>query len=185
MRATLSDAEAIRRSRDRPEAFAAIYERHHAAVHNYLRRRLGADAADDMAAETFVRAFGARAGYRPQSPTARPWLLGIAANLIGDHRRVEARALRAWQRAAAELACSVDAQPAGVDPQLVAGLRRLSRRDREALLLLAWGELSYAEIGEALGIPIGTVRSRIHHARGRLAARRPPMTNPDPGEAHA
>jgi RNA polymerase sigma factor (sigma-70 family) len=180
-----SDAEALRRSCDQPEAFVSLYERHHAAVHNYLRRRLGADVADDLAAETFVRAFRARARYRPQSDTARPWLLGIAANLIGDRRRAEARALRALQRAAAQPARADDGPADELDPHLVEGLRRLSRADREALLLLAWGELSYTEIAEALDIPIGTVRSRIHHARERLTAHRRPATPSTVGEAHA
>jgi RNA polymerase sigma factor (sigma-70 family) len=180
-----SDAEAIRRSRDMPEAFVAVYERHHAAVHNYLRRRLGADAADDLAAETFVRAFRARARYRPQSDTARPWLLGIAANLIGDRRRAEARALRALERAAAQPGRAAEGPLDELDPRLVEGLRRLSDRDREALLLLAWGELSYAEIAEALGIPIGTVRSRIHHARTRLTASPRAADRSTVGEAHA
>jgi RNA polymerase sigma-70 factor, ECF subfamily len=66
---------------------------------------------------------------------------------------------------------------------LAAGLRRLTRRDREALLLLAWGELSYAEISVALGVPIGTVRSRIHHARQQMAAHLPVTSSPL-GEAH-
>jgi RNA polymerase sigma factor (sigma-70 family) len=179
-----SDAEAIRRSRDQPEAFVAVYQRHYAAVHNYLRRRLGADAADDLTAETFVRAFRARARYRPQSDTARPWLLGIAANLIGDRRRAEARTLRALERAAAQPGRAAEEPVDEIDPRLVRRLRRLSQRDREALLLLAWGELSYAEIAEALGIPIGTVRSRIHHARARLTAP-PGAAGPSTvGEAH-
>jgi RNA polymerase sigma factor (sigma-70 family) len=179
-----SDAAAIRRSRDEPEAFVAVYERHHAAVHNYLRRRLGTDAADDLAAETFVRAFRARARYRPQSESARPWLLGIAANLIGDRRRDEARALRALQRTASRgVAEDLPAEP--LDPRLVEALRRLSRQDREALLLYAWGELTYAEIAEALGIPVGTVRSRIHHARSRLTADRRAPGPSTVGEVHA
>jgi RNA polymerase sigma-70 factor (ECF subfamily) len=185
MEHALSDAEAIRRSRDQPQAFVAIFERHHAAIHGYLRRRLGADLADDLAAETFARAFRRRASYRPLAETAKPWLFGIAANLIADHRRAEARALHAWQRAAMASPCSVDEQPADIDPQLVIRLRALARRDREALLLLAWGELSYEEIALALDVPLGTVRSRIHRARARLTRTSNPITPTTPGEAHA
>jgi RNA polymerase sigma factor (sigma-70 family) len=179
-----SDAEAIRRSCDKPEAFVAVYERHHPTVHNYLRRRLGADAADDLAAEKFVRAFRARARYRPRSDTARPWLLGIAANLIADRRRAEARALRALERAAAQTGRAAALPVDEIDPRLVEGLRSLSHGDREALLLLAWGELSYAEIAEALGVPIGTVRSRIHHARACLTAWPGAVSPSTVGEAH-
>jgi RNA polymerase sigma-70 factor, ECF subfamily len=170
---TLSDEAVIARSLEHPEGFGLLFERHHSLVHNYLRRRVGDGPADDLAAEVFARAFRGGSGYRAVTDDARPWLLGIAAKLIAGHRRAEARALRAWQRYGAP------AQPSGDAPQsldrelcasLVSGLRRLSRRDREALLLLAWGELSYAEISCALEVPIGTVRSRIHHARQQLSA---------------
>jgi len=58
----------------------------------------------------------------------------------------------------------------GLDPDLYAGLTDLARRDRDALLLHAWGELSYDEIAQALDVPVGTVRSRIHRARRQLTA---------------
>jgi RNA polymerase sigma factor (sigma-70 family) len=173
---TLSDEAVIARSLEHPETFGRLFERHHSLVHNYLRRRVGDGPADDLAAEVFARAFRGRSSYRAVTDDARPWLFGIATKLIAGHRRAEARALRAWQRYGAP------AQPSGDAPQpldrelctsLVSGLRRLSRRDREALLLLAWGELSYAEISCALDVPIGTVRSRIHHARQQLAKQLP------------
>jgi RNA polymerase sigma factor (sigma-70 family) len=182
---SLSDAEALRRSGDCPERFVVLYERHHAAVHNFLRRRLGVDLADDLAAETFVRAFRARMRFRPQGDSARPWLMGIASNLVREHHRSEQRALSAWRREAARASRAVDAERAAVDPELVESLRRLSRRDREALLLHVWGELSYAEVAEALDIPIGTVRSRVHHARRRLIRHHGAAVHTNPGEANA
>ncbi len=60
--------------------------------------------------------------------------------------------------------------PNELDPDLFAGLTSLARRDRDALLLHVWGELSYEEIAAALSIPVGTVRSRIHRARRKLTA---------------
>jgi RNA polymerase sigma-70 factor (ECF subfamily) len=182
----LTDEAVIARSLEQPERFSAIFDRHHPLVHNYLRRRVGESLADDLAAEVFARAFRHRDRYRPGTTDARPWLLGIAGNLVAGHRRAEARALRAWQHHAAQTAAGAPAAIADreLSRQLAAGLRRLSPADREALLLLAWGELSYAEIASALDIPIGTVRSRIHHARRQLA-----QTLPAPattfGEAHA
>jgi RNA polymerase sigma-70 factor (ECF subfamily) len=182
----VSDEAVIVRSLAQPERFGELFRRHHPLVHNYLRRRVGEALADDLAAEVFARAFRDRGRYRPFSDDARPWLLGIANNLVAGHRRAEARALRAWERQAAQVPAG---EPAGLADRelgrsLAAGLRRLSRRDREALLLLAWGELSYAEISAALQIPVGTVRSRIHHARHRLAESLPPSPA-KLGEAHA
>ena len=187
MTATRSDEAVIVRSMEHPESFGVLFERHHGLVHNYLRRRVGAGLADDLAAEVFARAFRTRGRYRPLTADARPWLLGIATKIVADHRRDEARALRAWQRCAAtavrggEASAPLERELCG---HLAAGLRRLSRGDREALLLLAWGELSYAEISAALQVPIGTVRSRIHHARGQIS-KQLPLPASTLGEAHA
>lgn len=187
MTSKLSDEEVIARSLEHPEFFGLLFERHHAVVHNYLRRRVGDGLADDLAAEAFARAFRARSSYRALADDARPWLLGIATKLAAGHRRAEARALRALQRCAASAPAgteSPDRPDRELSSALAAGLRRLSRRDREALLLLAWGELTYAEIGYALDVPVGTVRSRIHHARQQLT-KHLPLDPSTLGEAHA
>src|SRR5699024_7548185 len=139
----------------------------------YLRGRLSADVAEDAAHEVFLRAFRQRADYEPRFPTARPWLYGIAANVIADHHRNETRRLRALERHAQAL--PRDSVPPHLDtPQLscelAAALRRLSLGDREALLLTVWGELSYEEAAAALGVAIGTIRSRISRARAFLRA---------------
>jgi RNA polymerase sigma-70 factor (ECF subfamily) len=182
---TPTDHHAIASSRTNPEAFAAVFERHHAALHDYLRRRVGSSLADDLAAEVFAQAFRVRDRYRPLTDDARPWLLGIAGKLVARHRRAEARALAALQReAAAAPREAASSDPADGACWLAAGLRHLSRRDRDALLLMAWGELSYEEIGCALDIPVGTVRSRIHRARQKLA-RCEQVATTTLGEVHA
>ncbi|MGW5472535.1 RNA polymerase sigma factor, partial [Streptomyces chartreusis] len=87
-----SDASVIARSRDEPEAFAALFDRHADAVHRYAARRLGGEVADDLVAETFTTAFQQRHRYDPArgaGADARPWLFGIATNLVGRHRRAE------------------------------------------------------------------------------------------------
>jgi len=96
--AELSDSEALRASRADPLAFVAIFERHFDAVSRYLRRRAPADLADDLTAETFVRAFQHRRRYRALRDDARPWLFGIAMNLLREHLRHEQRELRAFAR---------------------------------------------------------------------------------------
>lgn len=170
-----TDAALIARSLDAPLVFGAVFDRHYDFVHRYLARRVGSDVADDLASETFTTAFRVRAGYDIAHADARPWLLGIATNFVRHHRRAEVRRLRAYGRVEAApapgieedlVAARADATAAG--PQIARALARIPDADRDALLLLAWADLTYDEIARALGIPIGTVRSRIHRARLRL-----------------
>ena len=151
-----------------PARFAALYDRYLEAVALYLARRVGGELAEDLAAEVFVRAFRARASYRPVHETARPWLFGIAAHLVADHRRAERRRLKLLQRIAATPTAGRGPEVPGLSAELVHCLLGLPAADRDALLLVAWGELSYEETATALGVPVGTVRSRIARARRRL-----------------
>jgi RNA polymerase sigma factor (sigma-70 family) len=162
-----SDAEAIAASVDRPDEFVLIFDRHFAAVYRFVARRLGADAGGDIASETFTRAFAQRARYRPETPTALPWLLGIANRLAANERRREARQLRAYAKAASDETVDLEVGDRGA---LADALGRIEPRDRDALLLFAWADLSYAEVAEALAIPVGTVRSRINRARSLMQA---------------
>jgi RNA polymerase sigma factor (sigma-70 family) len=164
-----SDAAAIAASVADPARFATVYERHLAAVAAYLTRRVGRELAEDLSAEVFVRAFRARASFRPDHDTARPWLFGIAGNLVADHRRAERRRLRGLQRVASAGADGVAPELAGVSSELARCLLALPAADRDTLLLVVWGELSYEEAATALGVPIGTIRSRIARARRRLS----------------
>lgn len=152
-----------------PQRFHAVVDRHFDTVAAFLARRVGPDAAQDLTQEVFVAAFRKRAKFDARHDSARPWLLGIANKVVASHRRDERRQLELLQRAAA---LPVPAfKPVGdLSPEVYAGLAALARRDRDALLLHAWGELRYEEIAQALGVPVGTVRSRIHRARRRLAA---------------
>jgi RNA polymerase sigma factor (sigma-70 family) len=174
------DAALIERSLHDPEAFAGLYDRHAAPLHRYAARRLGAGAADDIVADTFLDAFRERHRYDLTIPGARPWLYGIAANLIGKHNRAEVRMLRAYARTGADpvLAGTVNhadeadsrLASAAVRRDLAAALAGLAAGDRHVLLMVAWADLSYAEVATALGIPVGTVRSRLHRARARIRA---------------
>jgi RNA polymerase sigma factor (sigma-70 family) len=169
------DATIIASSRARPEMFAAIFARHSAHIHRYLARRLGPEAAEDLVGETFLTAFGKRATYRLDRRDARPWLYGIAANLVAGHRRDEVRRLRLWQsdRPEPDQDCHADQVAHRVSAQahrqpLALALAQLSAADREVLLLIAWEELSYAQVAEAMSIPVGTVRSRLNRARRKV-----------------
>jgi len=169
------DATLIEQSWHEPEAFAGLYDRHAARIHRYVTRRLGSQAADDVTGETFLCAFRRRGRYDLSRPDASPWLFGIAANLIGKHRRAEVRLLGALARTGADqvaesYADQVDARVSAAAAQrdLADALAGLAAGDREVLLLIAWADLSYDEVAVALGIPLGTVRSRLHRARRKV-----------------
>jgi RNA polymerase sigma-70 factor (ECF subfamily) len=173
-----------------PAAFGAVYERHGPAVLRYLTRRLGPDVGQDAAHDVFLRAFQARAGYDGARGTVAAWLFGIALNVASEHRRAEGRRLRALERLAGEAPRSSpgDSPSHELAPALAGALRRLPAKEREALLLVVWGELSYAEAAVALGIPLGTVRSRIARARATLHDAAAEHRRPSPaitnGDAH-
>jgi RNA polymerase sigma factor (sigma-70 family) len=166
-----ADAVLITRSWREPDRFAEIFDRHYADIHGYASRRLGASLADDVAAETFLIAFDRRRRYDPTQPSARPWLYGIASNLMARHHRAEVRQYRALARAAAQLVDDHDEHVAGrLDAaaqrgRLAAALLTVAERDREVLLLVAWAQLSCEEAAQALGIPAATARTRLHRAR--------------------
>jgi hypothetical protein len=96
--AATDDSELIAASLVEPARFAELFDRHFPAIHRYLRRRVGAELADDLAAETFTQAFARRRHYRAEQPDAAPWLYGIAGNLVRQHARAEQRRLRAYAR---------------------------------------------------------------------------------------
>jgi len=169
------DAAVIESSWLEPERFAVLFDRHAPHIHRYLARRAGRQVADDLVAETFLTAFAKRDRYDLGYSDARPWLYGIATNLVSQHRRDEARQYRIRQGAVAEpeVPDHADRVAAGVTAQamrapLNAALAALPAGDRDVLLLIAWEQLTYQEVSRALAIPAGTVRSRLHRARTKV-----------------
>jgi RNA polymerase sigma-70 factor (ECF subfamily) len=165
-----TDAEAIARSLKDPQAFEVVFHRHFAAIHRYLVRRVGAELAQELAAETFTVAFSRRHTFHRGSPDCKPWLYGIASNLAGSYHRRETRRLRAYARSAQRGVATAEDTLARLEaqsqrPALAQALAGLSKRNREALLLHALAELSHEEIARALGISTDLVRTRIHRAR--------------------
>jgi RNA polymerase sigma-70 factor (ECF subfamily) len=169
------DAAVIQLSRHEPEQFTVLFRRHAPHIQRYVVRRLGPDAADDIVAETFLLAFRHRDRYDPARPDARPWLYGIATNLIGRHRRAEIRLYRALARTGADPVTEpftdrVDDRVSAstASRQIATALATLSADLRDTLLLVVWGGLTYEEVATALGVPSGTVRSRVSRARSKL-----------------
>jgi RNA polymerase sigma factor (sigma-70 family) len=167
-----NDATLIALSVTDPEAFAVIFDRHATEIHRYAARRLGDAIAEDVVGETFLVAFHRRGRYDQAYPSARPWLYGIATNMISRHRQAEVRFYRALARTGVDPVIESPADDvvarvtaAGERRSLAAALARLSVADRNTLLLVVWGELSYGEAASALRVPVGTVRSRLNRAR--------------------
>ncbi|MFI6797161.1 RNA polymerase sigma factor [Streptosporangium canum] len=175
--AQTADAVIIEQSWREPERFSAIFDRYYTEIHGYATRRLGTGLADDVAAETFLIVFDKRTGYDISRDDARPWLYGIASNVIARHRRAEVRRYRAPAKAGTEdpaedhanrVAGEVDAGTR--KPRLARALAEIADGDRDVLLLVAWAELTSEEAGRALGIPAGTAWSQLHQARKKIQA---------------
>ena len=160
------------------DAFGALFERHGRAVYNFaFRQTANWAAAEDAASEVFLVAWRRRAEvvFTSESESVLPWLLGVATNLLRNARRSNRRAGAAIARLDASAA-----QPdfsdeligrLGDEYEMAAVLRlseQLPEHERDVLALCAWSGLDYAEAALALGVPVGTVRSRLSRARSRL-----------------
>jgi RNA polymerase sigma factor (sigma-70 family) len=155
-------------------SFDEAFRREFGAIHRYARRRAGRDAADDISAATFAAAYAAWPRFDHARPL-RPWLYGIATNLLRRHHRDEERKLRAYARTGVDPVGGDDetdvVQRLDADLQrrvLASALAELRPDERDVLLLHVWAELADEEIAAALAIPLGTVKSRLHRVRGRL-----------------
>jgi RNA polymerase sigma factor (sigma-70 family) len=147
-------------------SFDAAFAAEFPAMHRYLARRVGASAAADLAAETFAVAFRNWEKLDQERPV-QPWLYGIAANVMRHHWRKEQRMLRAYARTGVDPVFAEDVVAEG-SRELAALLAGLRADEREILLLNAWAELTDREIADALGLAIGTVKSRLSRTREKL-----------------
>ncbi|MET8154548.1 RNA polymerase sigma factor [Actinoplanes sp. NPDC049668] len=159
-------------------AFGRLFDDHAGAVYRHAVR-VTADwsTAEDVVSLTFHEAWRLRARLRPDGDSVLPWLLGIATNVLRNTRR----AARRHQAALARLPLR-DTVPDFSDEVVdrlrdaeqlraaAAALGRLRRGEREVFTLCVWSGLDYAAAAEALGVPVGTVRSRLSRARTRLRA---------------
>ncbi|MEP7021805.1 MAG: RNA polymerase sigma factor [Pseudonocardiales bacterium] len=182
-----TDARLIEASLHHPEKFSALYDRHAKVLYRFAFRRVGPDVADDVVADAFIAAFARRRHYDLDRANALPWLFGIITKEISRHHRTEKTRYRALARLPDERASDGHADRAAEQVSaeamrgpLAAALAELSPGDRDVLLLTAWVGLGYGEVSQALGIPAGTVRSRLNRARRKvreaLAHAKPPST---------
>lgn len=174
------DAALMRAAQTDHASFGTLFDRHFATVFRFCERRVGRTMAEDLAGETFRRAFEARHSYDLSKPNALPWLYRIALNLVRDALRARAAEDRAYARLHALAGTgrsSEDDQPARRAEARVdlAALARLllaePELDVDALFLHVWDGLSYLEVAAVLGVPVGTIRSRLSRLRRRLEER--------------
>jgi RNA polymerase sigma-70 factor, ECF subfamily len=152
-----------------PAAFEDLVVLHGSALHGYLARRVPA-AADDLLSEVWLAAFAGRGRYDPERGSARGWLFGVARNVMLAHLRQAEPPPRAGPEPVDDVWDAVVARldAAAVAPRLQSALAALPGIERELLLLVAWEQLSPAEAAQAVGVPAGTARSRLHRARNRM-----------------
>jgi len=172
-----SDGELWRRAgQGEAECFGELFNRHCEAVRAFCARRTGSiDTADDLVSIVFLEAWRRRADIELVDGVALPWLYGIARRTMQHRWRTALRHRRALSRLppapvipdhADEVAGRLDDERRLA--QLGRALARLSAPDRDVLVLCVWQGLSYAAAAVALGVPVGTVRSRLSRARTRL-----------------
>ncbi|MFJ9866212.1 RNA polymerase sigma factor [Streptomyces sp. NPDC101165] len=160
-----------------PEAFRELFRDHARLVHRHAVRVTGDWAvAEDIVSLTFLEAWRLRVKLRDEGDSPRPWLMGIAVNVLRNTTRAARRHQRALERLPAketvpDFADELVGRIADAD-QLAAAqrvLKKLNRSEREVFTLCVWSGLSYAETAAVLGVPVGTVRSRLSRARRRLS----------------
>ncbi|MFF9427990.1 RNA polymerase sigma factor [Streptomyces sp. NPDC014746] len=159
-----------------PEAFRELFRDHAPPVHRHTVRVTGDRAlAEEVVSLTFLEAWRLRERLLDHEAGPRPWLMGIAVNVLRNTRRAARRHQAALGRlpvrdTVPDFADELVGRLADAD-QLAAAqraLRRLRRTEREVFTLCVWSGLPYAEAAAALGVPVGTVRSRLSRARTRL-----------------
>jgi RNA polymerase sigma factor (sigma-70 family) len=173
-----TDIELLARAeRGEADAFGVLFERHGPAVLQFcFRRTADAALAEDLTSIVFLEAWRKRGRLQLFQESARPWLLGVALNVVRSQYRTQRR----HSDALARLPAPAPAEPesdraiARIDAEremrvVLDTVSKLNRREREVLELCVWAELSPEEAASSLGISVGAVRSRLSRARRRLA----------------
>jgi len=172
----MPDADVSAAPRTGAAVVAGWFDEHVDTIHRYAARRVGEHAGWDVTAETFRIALERFGQFDGRRGGERAWLYGIASNILRRHWRSEERRLRARARDAGALVMPGDPLldvDARLDAQrdierVVAAIDALADDDRELLILVAWERVTSAEAARALGIPAGTVRSRLNRIRTHL-----------------
>ena len=165
-----------RADRTTPEGFGELFDAHSREIYNFcFRRTADWSRAEDLTSA--VLAWRRRAEVDLTMEPALPWLYGVAANLLRNQRRALRRHRAAIERMAPAPSTPdfSDALAARIDDErrmreLLVHIKHLSQGEQDVLALCAWQNLSYEDAARALGVPVGTIRSRLSRARTHLAA---------------
>ncbi len=153
---------------DPAQRFRSLYEANYGAIHAYASRRVGLQAADEIAAETFLVTWR-RMDAVPGEPL--PWLYGVARNVVARHWTAAKRDSLTEAALVRERMESAYATSSLDDPELWQAWERLRPPDREVLALIAWEELTVAQAARVLGCSAAVFSVRLHRARRRLGRR--------------
>ena len=166
-----------RMSRGDAAALGELYERHARAVQSFCLWRGGdPSAAEDAVSVVFLEVWRRREAMALTERSARPLLLGVALNVLRNGWRSKRRHDAALVRLNNARGVPTEEAEASIEridararvKEMQARLRDLPRKDLDVLSLVAWGDLTYEETARTLGIPVGTVRSRLSRARRKL-----------------
>ncbi len=170
------DSELLERAGSEPEAFGELFRRHSRSVYAYCARRTGnLDLAEDLTSIVFMEAFRRRRKLQLSNASALPWLLGVANNVARNADRSVRRYRSALDRLP-PLANSTSSEDNAIErlgaqeaiARALEAISALTRAEQDVVFLVLWSELSYADAATALGIPVGTVRSRLASARAKF-----------------
>ncbi len=181
LRSDVPDAELWDRASEQDgSAFGELFERHSNAVYNHCFRRTASwSRAEDLTSVVFLEAWRKRSEVRFHSDSIRPWLLAVANNVLRNSNRslrrygrlvrtVTARAIE--PDVAEEASARLDDERAMA--AVLSEIQMLTDREQEVIALCDWSGLSTEEAAVAMGVPVGTVKSRLSrahdHLRGRL-----------------
>jgi RNA polymerase sigma factor (sigma-70 family) len=187
-----SDAVLWALTGEEPTAFAELFQRHSDAVYNHCFRKTASwSTADDLRSVVFLEAWRRRRDVRLHDESILPWLLAVANNVV----RTRARSMRRHRDMLRRLPVSVvsadDPENEAISRlhdeaqmrQVQAALGTLTRGEQDVLALCVWAELDYAGAAVALGVPVGTVKSRLSRARAKLRLAVDPTTKLGPSIA--
>ncbi len=149
-------------------ALGSLFDRHAAALHQFVRRAAPREDPDDIVQEAFIRVTRAAAGYQQRSDSARSWLFGIGYAIVRERRRASARLTRALARFAGFEAQRSVTPKGAVRTEIERHLDALDPQKREVVILTEMLGMTGPEAAAILDIPVGTVWTRLHHARREL-----------------
>lgn len=174
----VADGDLLAMAGSAPEAFGELFRRHSRSVYAYCARRTGnLDLAEDLTSVVFMQAFRCRRKLQLSNASALPWLIGVANNVVRNADRSLRRYRSALDRiplppngASSEEDAMEQLRAQEALASALEAISALAQGEQDVVFLVLWSEFTYADTATALGIPVGTVRSRLASARAKFKA---------------